>query len=405
MLFVAAAGNHGRDTDVDPYYPASYDLPNVVAVAATTNEDSLWRSSNYGATSVDLAAPGEFVYSTIPGAMYAFRSGTSMATPHASGAAALVLSACSLDTAALRTTLLTTVDVVPSLHGIVSTGGRLNVDRAIRACRPDGVPSVPTGLTASAGDSEVALSWRIAGGATSYVLKRSATSGGPYDVVAVLDETTYRDAGLVNGVTYYYVLSARNAAGESAHSAEVSATPRLSPPSRPLNLQATPADASVALAWSAAERASSYRVKRSLERAGPYVHVGEAVSECFTDTSVVNGIKYFYAVSSVNETGESNDSNKASATPAPIPLAPDVTATQGPARDRFNCHGAWWNGRRHTGCAGARRAGGPYTGVRKATTTSFTDTGLKSGRRYYYFVTALNDSGEGPGIEVSAVAK
>src|SRR2546427_557202 len=134
MLFVAAAGNSGTPNDLFPLYPASYNAPNVVAVAATDNTDSLAFFSNFGPNTVHLGAPGVDVLSTTIGGTYAYFSGTSMATPHVSGAALLVLSKCSLNTASLKTLLLNNVDPIPSLSGLTVTGGRLNVNKAIRAC-------------------------------------------------------------------------------------------------------------------------------------------------------------------------------------------------------------------------------------------------------------------------------
>ena len=135
MLFVAAAGNGGGNNDSNPTYPASYMAPNVISVTATDNQDALAGFSNYGNASVHLAAPGVGIYSTYPNASYSHLSGTSMAAPHVSGAAMLVLANCgSLSTASLKGTLLANVDVLPSLAGKTITGGRLNVNQAVRNC-------------------------------------------------------------------------------------------------------------------------------------------------------------------------------------------------------------------------------------------------------------------------------
>jgi serine protease len=146
MLFVAAAGNDASNDDVTPFYPANYAAPNVVAVAAVDNTDHLASFSNFG-SSVHLAAPGVFILSTTIGNTYQYFSGTSMATPHVSGSAALLLSKCAIDTATLKATILNNVDVLPALSGVVATGGRLNVDKALRACAPATPPVPPSAPT------------------------------------------------------------------------------------------------------------------------------------------------------------------------------------------------------------------------------------------------------------------
>jgi len=151
MLFVAAAGNDGKDNDITPSYPASYNAPNVVAVAATDSTDTLASWSNWGDTTVDLAAPGVSILSTVRGG-YAYYSGTSMATPHVSGAALLILSACDLNTEELKNNILDNVDPVSSLGDKTVTGGRLNVNNAISACSSPKT-STTTTLSASQGSS------------------------------------------------------------------------------------------------------------------------------------------------------------------------------------------------------------------------------------------------------------
>lgn len=226
MLFVAAAGNSGISNDYIASYPASYVAPNVVAVAATTNTDTRASFSNYGAKTVHLGAPGTNVLSTVRAGAYTFASGTSMATPHVSGAGALVLSHCAINTAELKEALVQSVDSLASLATLTISGGRLNVRRAIDSCSMP--PTPPTSLRAIGGDKQVRLVWTPGTNATGYRVKRSMTAGGPYATVASnIRALQYVDTGLSNGTTYYYVVSATNILGESGHSTEASATPAL----------------------------------------------------------------------------------------------------------------------------------------------------------------------------------
>jgi subtilisin family serine protease len=149
ILFVAAAGNAGTNNDTTPSYPANYAAPNVVAVAATDNNDGRASFSSYGAKTVHLGAPGVDIASTYPGNQYAYLSGTSMATPHVAGAAALVLSVCALDTAGVKSNLLSNVDPIGSMTGVTTTGGRLNVNKAIRACSAPATPDFSLSATPS----------------------------------------------------------------------------------------------------------------------------------------------------------------------------------------------------------------------------------------------------------------
>jgi subtilisin family serine protease/chitodextrinase len=138
-LYVAAAGNDGADADQAPMYPAAFQSPAIISVAATDSRDGLASFSNYGRTSVDLGAPGVSIYSTLPGNTYDWWSGTSMATPHVAGAAALVKAARpGASSMAIKALLLRTVDAKWSLAN-TATGGRLNVGSAVRC---SGTPQV-----------------------------------------------------------------------------------------------------------------------------------------------------------------------------------------------------------------------------------------------------------------------
>jgi subtilisin family serine protease len=132
ILFVAAAGNSSSNNDQTPHYPSSYNLGNVVSVAAVNRNDELASFSNYGAKSVNVAAPGEEILSTWLEHGFEEKKGTSMATPFVSGVAALILSQkpnMSVDD--LRAKLLKSVDPLPSLKGKVSSGGRINAAKAV----------------------------------------------------------------------------------------------------------------------------------------------------------------------------------------------------------------------------------------------------------------------------------
>ncbi|HYG33864.1 MAG TPA: S8 family serine peptidase, partial [Clostridia bacterium] len=276
ILFIAAAGNgdaNGRaiNTDVTPNYPscldttrgtstesaATYDA--VISVAAIDRYGKRPSWSNYGARTVDLAAPGVGIYSTLPNNGYGTMSGTSMAAPHVTGAAALYASTHPGATALeIKNALLSSVIPTPSLAGVTATGGRLNLSSIVAPAGTPVPPSVPTGLTATAVNSQIDLRWNAVAGASSYIVKRATGSGGPYTTIASgVTSTGYSDTSstLVRGTRYYYVVSAVNASGTSANSTEASAVLPVSPPTTgipatPSSLRAAPLSSSqIRLTW------------------------------------------------------------------------------------------------------------------------------------------------------------
>jgi cellulose 1,4-beta-cellobiosidase len=306
-----------------------------------------------------------------------------------------VLSRCTLTTAALKNNLLSNLDVLGSLSGLVASSGRLNVDRSLRACA---TPAAPAGLSATGGDAKVTLTWNAVSGASSYRVKRATMNGGPYTVVANgVSTTSHVDtSGVTNGVTYYYVVTAVNTAGEGPASNQASATPGLAvtKPLAPSTLKAAPGNAKVTLTWPASTGATSYNVKRSLVSGGPFVTIANVATTTYENTGLVNGTVYYYRVTALNTAGESGLSKKVNAMPAPIPQAPGgVTISAGATAGVVNLS---WNASTWATSYKVKRStvnGGPYTKGKTAKTTSYSET-VTSGKRYYYVITAVNATGE-----------
>jgi subtilisin family serine protease len=164
MLFVAAAGNDQENNDIYPHYPCSYDLDNIISVAATDHNDNLAYFSNWGLVSVDLGAPGVDIYSSLPGNSYGYGSGTSMACPHVSGACALVWSEYpGLTHLQVKNRILNFADPMPSLAGKCVSGGRLNAFMSLTG--PESIPPSPISDLAviKTEGSKMALSWTATG--------------------------------------------------------------------------------------------------------------------------------------------------------------------------------------------------------------------------------------------------
>jgi fibronectin type 3 domain-containing protein len=184
------------------------------------------------------------------------------------------------------------------------------------------VLAAPASATAwTNGDGSVGVRWAAATGAASYNIYRSTTSGGPYTTVATgVLPNRFIDTGLANGVPYFYVVSAVNAAGESLRSTEVSATPAApAMPAAPTGLTAAAGNGVVFLNWTASSGALSYNVKRAAVAGGPYTNVATWLpTTSFIDRGLSNGTAYYYVVTAVNASNvESPNSPEVSGTPTP----------------------------------------------------------------------------------------
>jgi serine protease len=178
VLFVTPAGNTAEDNDnpATPRYPCNYDLPNLICVAASDQHDSLPIWANWGATSVDLAAPGENILSTKRNGTYGFMDGSSMASPQVAGTAALILATGNMSATALKARILDNVDPLPSLAGKVLTGGRLNVCKAVPGCTYTLSGTVKAGATGVVG----AIVYVFKASDSSYAGNATTTAGGAY---------------------------------------------------------------------------------------------------------------------------------------------------------------------------------------------------------------------------------
>jgi hypothetical protein len=144
ITFVAAAGNNATNNDAIPRYPGSYRLPNVITVAALNTTNSLASMSNYGATSVDLAAPGSLIQSTFPGGTYGILSCTSIAAPQVTGVVALLAAAKpGITVAEVRTAILGSTTPFAALAGKTVTGGRIDAAAALESLGIAPIPPAP----------------------------------------------------------------------------------------------------------------------------------------------------------------------------------------------------------------------------------------------------------------------
>ncbi len=257
-------------------------------------------------------------------------------------------------------------------------------------------PATPVGLAATPGNGQVALSWNAVPGASSYNVKYSSTSGGPYTTISAAGTGT-TVSGLTNGTPYYFVVSAVSSSGESANSGQISATPVLPAPATPTGLFASGGNGQVALAWNGINGATSYTVQYGTTSGGPYTTALAGITSAgATVSGLSNGTAYYFIVTAVNGSGSSAASAQASATPQlSLPAAPT-----GLAAAASNTQVALsWNavaGATSYNVKVATVSGGPYSTLATGVTAlSANVTSLNNGTTYYFVVSAVNGSGGG----------
>ncbi len=163
IVFVVAAGNSGENNDASPSFPANYDMPNIVSVAATDDSDNKANFSNYGPATVLLSSPGVRILSTYPGGVFAHMSGTSMAAPIVAGVAAMMrYQSPSMNSYQIKNLIAGSVDQKSNLSAFVKTSGRVNAYKAVNSVTTASVDSFKPGYTFSVNPANRALTSDIA---------------------------------------------------------------------------------------------------------------------------------------------------------------------------------------------------------------------------------------------------
>lgn len=273
---------------------------------------------------------------------------------------------------------------------------------------PSNIPSEPKNLQTYVGDSFLNLSWNppISDGGSpiiNYIIYRGEGPGEETFLAEIQNVSYYNDTDVVNGITYYYEVSAKNSYGEGLLSIEVNGTPATIP-SNPTNFTVTTGDLWVNLTWNVPILNGGYPITNYTIYKGPtsgnevfLVEIGDILY--YNDTSVTNGITYYYQISAKNEIGEGLISDELMATPATIPSAPTIVSV--------------WTGDSYVNLSWAAPSsnGGStvtnyriYRGmslnsltplVEIGNITYYNDTDVTNGITYYYRVSAINSIDEG----------
>ncbi|MBN2446408.1 MAG: HEAT repeat domain-containing protein, partial [Phycisphaerae bacterium] len=277
----------------------------------------------------------------------------------------------------------------------VGTNGE-SADSFVASGTAMALPAKPTGLAATPADYRVDLTWDTTAGAVAYNVKRAASSGGLYTTIATPSGTSFSDTGANSPVTYYYVVSALSATGESDDSDPVSAAPAVPVAPAPENVTAAPSGSNIFVWWEAVAGATSYHVKRSTVSGGSYSSVGTPSSASFVDSSVSTGVVYYYVISSVNASDESTNSMEVAMSTDGFSVATPtgLVATGGGGSVSLS-----WSPLADAEGYVVKRSitqGTGYAPVGETDLDSYLDTDVVHGTTYYYVVAATNEYGQSP---------
>ena len=269
-------------------------------------------------------------------------------------------------------------------------------------------PSVPGGVSATAGASSVTLSWTYSGSSvTGFQVLRGTTSGGETLLSTVGSSVlTYTDSAVTAGVRYYYQVKAYNTQSDSSASAEVSAIITATPvaPAAPTGLTTTSSGSYALLTWTAptsngGSAITSYNIYRGTSAGSESTTaIGSSTTQTYTDSTVVSGKTYYYVVKAVNAVGTSAASNEASYSGSSVPSAPtNLAASLTTGKITLTWTAPASSGSSaitgYTVLRGTSSALTDQASIASVTTTSFTDLTAAAGTTYYYTVKAVNAVG------------
>jgi len=261
------------------------------------------------------------------------------------------------------------------------------------------IPDVPENVSAEAlSDASIRISWNEVANAAEYEIFQSLRSGGPFEKVGTTSSSSYVSSGLQPETVYYFTVKAKNSAGSSDYSEEVSAKTFEEineNPDPPTGVAAEALSASeIRVSWKTVTGASSYNAYRSASASGTYTRVGTTADTVYADTGLSDNTTYYYKVTAENTNGESDKSGSVSAKTlifiaVPTGLTAEAISSTSVFLDWDNVNGA-------TGYKVFRSLSlsGTYTKIGSPSSSEYTDAGLSSNTTYYYKVSAVGASGE-----------